>query len=173
MHTHHTAGLLSNHKCAETSLAEWHRVFRVNVDGALLLSQQVLPGMVRSGGFGWGLGRWGWDWWRVWMVGWGWVVPTARDGWMAWVCGALTPLFSTPFNAPEIDALRPHRQHHEHGGQDGRRDGGHGLRGQQGRNKQPHLQHRAVRRGFVRLCLCSKDGKDVVVVVGVRRSLSR
>lgn len=42
------AGLLSNHKCMETSLAEWHRVFRVNVDGALLLSQQVLPGMVRA-----------------------------------------------------------------------------------------------------------------------------
>ena len=43
-----TAGLLSNHNCLETSLAEWHRVFRVNVDGALLLAQQVLPGMVRA-----------------------------------------------------------------------------------------------------------------------------
>lgn len=45
------AGLLSNHKCVQTSLTEWHRVMHVNVDGAFLLSQQLLPCM-RSMHFG-------------------------------------------------------------------------------------------------------------------------
>ncbi|TFJ88064.1 hypothetical protein NSK_000418 [Nannochloropsis salina CCMP1776] len=45
------AGLLSNHKCLQTSLTEWHRVMHVNVDGAFLLSQQLLPCM-RSMHFG-------------------------------------------------------------------------------------------------------------------------
>ena len=46
-----TAGLLSNHKCVESSLEEWHRVFRVNVDGAFLVTQQILP-VMRSVGYG-------------------------------------------------------------------------------------------------------------------------
>lgn len=45
------AGLLSNHKCVATTLAEWHRVFQVNLDGAFLLSQQLLP-VMRSMRFG-------------------------------------------------------------------------------------------------------------------------
>jgi len=39
------AGLLSNNKCVQTDLAELHRVMRVNLDGAFLLSQQLLPCM--------------------------------------------------------------------------------------------------------------------------------
>jgi len=39
------AGILSNNKVMETSPEEWHRIMRVNVDGAFYLSQAVIPGM--------------------------------------------------------------------------------------------------------------------------------
>lgn len=39
------AGILSNHKMADTTLEEWHQVHAVNVDAAFLLSQAFLPGM--------------------------------------------------------------------------------------------------------------------------------
>lgn len=39
------AGILSNAKIAATSLDEWHRVQRINVDAAFLLSQAFLPAM--------------------------------------------------------------------------------------------------------------------------------
>ena len=39
------AGILSNAKIAATSLQEWHRVQRVNVDAAFLLVQAFLPAM--------------------------------------------------------------------------------------------------------------------------------
>jgi 3-oxoacyl-[acyl-carrier protein] reductase len=37
------AGILSNNKLLDTTIAEWRRVLAVNLDGAFLLSQQVLP----------------------------------------------------------------------------------------------------------------------------------
>lgn len=39
------AGILSNHKAAETSPEEWRRVLSINLDGAFYLSRRVLPGM--------------------------------------------------------------------------------------------------------------------------------
>ncbi|MBI1173457.1 SDR family oxidoreductase [bacterium] len=39
------AGILSNAKMAVTSLEEWHRVQRINLDAAFLLSQAMLPAM--------------------------------------------------------------------------------------------------------------------------------
>lgn len=45
------AGILSNNKIADTSVAEWRRVLSINLDGAFNLSQRVLPGM-RKAGFG-------------------------------------------------------------------------------------------------------------------------
>jgi 3-oxoacyl-[acyl-carrier protein] reductase len=39
------AGVLSNAKMAATTLAEWHRVQRINVDAGFLLAQAFLPGM--------------------------------------------------------------------------------------------------------------------------------
>ncbi len=45
------AGVLSNHKIAETDFGEWQRVHRINVDAAFLLSRAVLPEM-RSSGWG-------------------------------------------------------------------------------------------------------------------------
>jgi 3-oxoacyl-[acyl-carrier protein] reductase len=39
------AGVLSNHKSADTSPEEWRRVLSVNLDGAFYLSRRVLPGM--------------------------------------------------------------------------------------------------------------------------------
>ena len=39
------AGILSNAKMAATSLQEWQRVHRINVDAAFLLAQAFLPGM--------------------------------------------------------------------------------------------------------------------------------
>ena len=39
------AGVLSNAKMAATTLAEWHRVHRINVDAGFLLAQALLPGM--------------------------------------------------------------------------------------------------------------------------------
>jgi len=37
------AGILSNNKLLDTTIEEWRRVLAVNLDGAFLLSQQVLP----------------------------------------------------------------------------------------------------------------------------------
>ena len=45
------AGVLSKHKALDTTPEEWHRVLRVNLDGAFFLSQMVLPAMKRK--------RWG------------------------------------------------------------------------------------------------------------------
>ncbi len=39
------AGILSNHKAADTEPDEWRRVLAVNLDGAFYLSRAVLPGM--------------------------------------------------------------------------------------------------------------------------------
>jgi 3-oxoacyl-[acyl-carrier protein] reductase len=39
------AGILSNAKIAETSLDEWHRIQRINLDAAFLLARAVLPAM--------------------------------------------------------------------------------------------------------------------------------
>lgn len=39
------AGILSNAKMEATSLEEWHRVQRINLDAAFLLSQAMLPAM--------------------------------------------------------------------------------------------------------------------------------
>ncbi len=39
------AGILSNHKAADTTMEEWRKVHAVNVDSAFLLSQAFLPGM--------------------------------------------------------------------------------------------------------------------------------
>jgi NAD(P)-dependent dehydrogenase (short-subunit alcohol dehydrogenase family) len=39
------AGILSNNKVVQTSVAEWDRVMRVNVTGAFNLIQQLVPGM--------------------------------------------------------------------------------------------------------------------------------
>jgi 3-oxoacyl-[acyl-carrier protein] reductase len=45
------AGVLSNQKMLGQSLDDWHRIQRVNVDSALILMQELVPGMV---GRGWG-----------------------------------------------------------------------------------------------------------------------
>jgi 3-oxoacyl-[acyl-carrier protein] reductase len=39
------AGILSKYKIAETTPAEWHKVFAVNLDGAFYLCKACLPGM--------------------------------------------------------------------------------------------------------------------------------
>jgi len=39
------AGILSNNKILQTDIDEWRRVMGVNVDGAYLLAQQVIPAM--------------------------------------------------------------------------------------------------------------------------------
>lgn len=39
------AGVLSNHKAEATSLDEWRQVLAVNLDGAFLWAQQVMPAM--------------------------------------------------------------------------------------------------------------------------------
>ncbi|HJS31103.1 MAG TPA: SDR family NAD(P)-dependent oxidoreductase, partial [Alphaproteobacteria bacterium] len=39
------AGILSNHKAADTTPEEWHRVLGANLDGAFYLSKLLLPGM--------------------------------------------------------------------------------------------------------------------------------
>jgi 3-oxoacyl-[acyl-carrier protein] reductase len=39
------AGILSNHKVAETTPEEWHNVLAINLDGAFYLSKLILPGM--------------------------------------------------------------------------------------------------------------------------------
>jgi len=39
------AGILSNHKSADTSLDEWRKVLAINLDAAFLLARRVLPGM--------------------------------------------------------------------------------------------------------------------------------
>jgi 3-oxoacyl-[acyl-carrier protein] reductase len=39
------AGILSNHKVAETTPEEWHKVLAINLDGAFYLSKLILPGM--------------------------------------------------------------------------------------------------------------------------------
>ena len=45
------AGILSNHKLAETDEGEWRRVMSVNLDGAFFWAKAVVPGM-RSRGWG-------------------------------------------------------------------------------------------------------------------------
>jgi 3-oxoacyl-[acyl-carrier protein] reductase len=45
------AGILSNNKAEATTLEEWRRIMRVNLDGAFYLSRAVLPAMKRK--------RWG------------------------------------------------------------------------------------------------------------------
>ena len=45
------AGVLSNHKAAQTTPEEWRRIMGVNLDGAFYLSRRFLPGMKRR--------RWG------------------------------------------------------------------------------------------------------------------
>jgi 3-oxoacyl-[acyl-carrier protein] reductase len=39
------AGILSNHKSAETTFDEWRKVLAINLDAAFLLTRRVLPGM--------------------------------------------------------------------------------------------------------------------------------
>src|SRR5688500_3196461 len=39
------AGILSNNKSLQTDYAEWRRVLGVNLDGAFLLAQQLIPAM--------------------------------------------------------------------------------------------------------------------------------
>lgn len=39
------AGILSNNKSQQTEFAEWRRVLGVNLDGAFLLAQQLIPAM--------------------------------------------------------------------------------------------------------------------------------
>jgi len=39
------AGVLSNHKAADTTSAEWRRILAVNLDGAFYLCREWLPGM--------------------------------------------------------------------------------------------------------------------------------
>ena len=39
------AGVLSNHKAADTTVDEWRRILAVNLDGAFYLCRQWLPGM--------------------------------------------------------------------------------------------------------------------------------
>ncbi len=43
------AGILSNHKAAETTPEEWRRLLAVNLDGAFYLAREWLPGMRRNG----------------------------------------------------------------------------------------------------------------------------
>jgi len=45
------AGILSNNKLAETSASEWNKVMAVNVTGTFLVTQAVIPSMVK--------GKWG------------------------------------------------------------------------------------------------------------------
>jgi 3-oxoacyl-[acyl-carrier protein] reductase len=45
------AGVLNNHKLAATTALDWHRVMAANLDGALFLSQAVVPAMKEA--------RWG------------------------------------------------------------------------------------------------------------------
>lgn len=44
-----SAGILSNKKLASTTLEEWHRLHRINLDSAFLLTQAVVPNMVENG----------------------------------------------------------------------------------------------------------------------------
>jgi len=43
------AGVLSNQKLLGQSLDDWHRIQRINVDSALVLMQELVPGMVDRG----------------------------------------------------------------------------------------------------------------------------
>ncbi len=43
------AGVLNNHKLAATTASDWHRVMAANLDGALFLSQAVVPAMKEAG----------------------------------------------------------------------------------------------------------------------------
>ena len=43
------AGVLNNHKLAATTAADWRRVMAANLDGALFLSQAVVPAMKDAG----------------------------------------------------------------------------------------------------------------------------
>lgn len=43
------AGILSPHKLAATTLADWHGLMAVNLDAALLLTQAFVPGMTAAG----------------------------------------------------------------------------------------------------------------------------
>ena len=43
------AGVLSNHKAAETANDEWRRIMAVNLDGAFYLCREWLPGMKTDG----------------------------------------------------------------------------------------------------------------------------
>lgn len=43
------AGLLSPHKLAATTLADWHALMAVNLDAALLLTQAFVPAMKQAG----------------------------------------------------------------------------------------------------------------------------
>ena len=43
------AGILSNNKSETCSLAEWRRIFAVNLDSAFLLSQKLIPDMKKAG----------------------------------------------------------------------------------------------------------------------------
>jgi 3-oxoacyl-[acyl-carrier protein] reductase len=43
------AGVLNNHKLAATTALDWHRVMAANLDGALFLSQAVVPAMKDAG----------------------------------------------------------------------------------------------------------------------------
>lgn len=43
------AGVLNNHKLAATTASDWHRVMAANLDGALFLSQAVVPAMKQAG----------------------------------------------------------------------------------------------------------------------------
>jgi 3-oxoacyl-[acyl-carrier protein] reductase len=43
------AGVLNNHKLAATTASDWHRVMATNLDGALFLSQAVVPAMKEAG----------------------------------------------------------------------------------------------------------------------------
>lgn len=43
------AGILSNNKLEATTLEEWQRVFRINIDSAYVLSQAFVPEMAKNG----------------------------------------------------------------------------------------------------------------------------
>jgi 3-oxoacyl-[acyl-carrier protein] reductase len=43
------AGVLNNHKLAATTASDWRRVMAANLDGALFLSQAVVPAMKQAG----------------------------------------------------------------------------------------------------------------------------
>ena len=43
------AGVLTNHKLAATTASDWRRVMAANLDGALFLSQAVVPAMKDAG----------------------------------------------------------------------------------------------------------------------------